>query len=141
MLEARNILQALSSYDKWHNNSINVSRRKSHFQICSKIYKHHKLQRNISMHFGSLRMNPFRLCVISLEISFLMTVRNFWSFSIIGNLVCEKNEYFRLQSNFSITFENLVGIKWTNFWSSKVEERENKAYKKLRYSLSLTDVK
>ena len=24
----------------------------------------------------------------------------------------------------------LAGIKWTNFWSSKVEDRENKGYKK-----------
>ena len=63
MLAARKFLQVLSSYDKWHNNGINILHRKSHFQICSKIYRQYiditKLQWIISTHFGSLEMNPF----------------------------------------------------------------------------------
>ena len=46
MLAARNFLEAISSYDKWHNNGINISHRQSHFQICSKIYRHQKTTMN-----------------------------------------------------------------------------------------------
>ena len=49
----------------------------------------------------------FQLCVIILKISFLMKHHNFWSFSTIGKLVCKKNGHFKLQSNFSITFESV----------------------------------
>ena len=53
----------------------------------------------------------FQLCVIILKISFLMKHHNFWSFSTIGKLVCKKNGHFKLQSNFSITFESVCRHK------------------------------
>ena len=47
MLAARNFLQALSSYDKWHND-INTSHRQSHFQNYIKYIDITKLQWIIS---------------------------------------------------------------------------------------------
>ena len=94
----------------------------------------------ISIHFRLLRHILFQLCVIILKISILMKYHNFWSFSTIRKLIYKKNGHFKLQSNFSITFEILAGIKWTNFKNSK-SGGERKQNIIMRYSLSLTDAK
>ena len=52
MLAARNFLQKHSSYNKRHDNDINVSHQQSHFQICSKIHRHHKTTMNYQYAFG-----------------------------------------------------------------------------------------
>ena len=69
-----------------------------------------------------------------------MHAGQFWSFSIMGKLICEKNENVKLQSNFSIAFENIGRQKLDYFLKQERVEKQNKINEILRYSTSMIDI-
>ena len=76
----------------------------------------------------------FQVCAITLKISFLMKYNNFWLFITMGKKYVKRMDILNYSQVSPSRMKILAGIKWTNFWNSKVEKRENKTNKILLYS-------